>query len=124
MSKMPTLEDFEAFSSEEEGEALAAAANGFRVLHLIDRDHPLDLWIYSPTTKNTYRLPLDIPLSSYIELMSDDGLESIEGFRKVLRTFSPDDAEKLESESPVTVTGMLKIYGEVFSKVQGAALGE
>ena len=67
---------------------------------------------------------LDIPLSSYIELMSDDGLESIEGFRKVLRTFSPDDAEKLESESPVTVTGMLKVYGEVFSKVQGAALGE
>ena len=48
----------------------------------------------------------------------------IEGFRKVLRTFSPDDAEKLESESPVTVTGMLKVYGEVFSKVQGAALGE
>ena len=124
MGRTPTLEDFEAFDSKKEGEALSAAASSFRVLHLIDRDHPRDLWVYSPSTKNTYRLPLNIPLSSYIELMSDDGLESIEGLRRVLRMFSPDDTEKLESESPLTVNDMLKVYGEVFIKVQGVALGE
>lgn len=124
MSKAPTLEEFEAFDGEREDEALAAAAGSFKVLHLIDQEHPLDLWVYSTTTGNAYRLPLNIPLSSYLELMSDDGLESIDGFRKVLRTFSPDDAEKLECESPLTVNEMLRVYGEVFQKVQGASLGE
>ena len=124
MAKAPTLEDFEAFDEGREGEAIAAAASSFRVLHLIDREHPLVLWVYSTATGSAYWLPLDIPTSSYLELMGEDGAEPVDALRKVLKTFSPEDAEKLEGESTIAISNILKVYGEVFAKVQGATLGE
>lgn len=120
----PTPEQFDGFDGASEDRALRAGADALKVRHLVDPDHPLDLWILSPVTGHVYRLPLNLPLSSYMELASDDDLNSIDGFRRVIGTFYPEGADDLEDESPITIAAMLATYGRVFAKVQGMALGE
>lgn len=116
----PSEEEFDAWSDELEEEAVKEAAENMKVKHLIKGD---SFFALAPS-RAVYRLPLSISIDQFSELEAVDDADSIDGLKKVIGSFSPECASKLEAEPIVTVTDLMRKYVTAVVKVQGATLGE
>lgn len=124
MSKnmQPTVEEFDAWTAEDEAKALQESAEAMNVKHII-RDG--NVWFLAPKG-HVYKLPLALSIDDFVRLsdLQSNG-EQIQMLKGILETFAGEDAAKELSKEPAMVPfNILNVYGEVLARVQGVELGK
>mgnify|MGYP000986834513 FL=1 len=124
MSKnmQPTVEEFEAWTAEDEAKALQESAEAMNVKHII-RDG--NVWFLAPKG-HVYKLPLALSIDDFVRLSElQSNSEQIQMLKGILETFAGEDAAKELSKEPAMVPfNILNAYGEVLARVQGVELGK
>ena len=118
----PTVEEFEAWTAEDEAKALQESAEAMNVKHII-RDG--NVWFLAPTG-HVYKLPLALSIDDFVRLSElQSNSEQIQMLKGILETFAGEDAAKELSKEPAMVPfNILNAYGEVLARVQGVELGK
>lgn len=124
MSKnmQPTVEEFDAWTAEDEAKALQESAEAMNVKHII-RDG--NVWFLAPKG-HVYKLPLALSIDDFVRLSDlQSNSEQIQMLKGILETFAGEDAAKELSKEPAMVPfNILNSYGEVLARVQGVELGK
>lgn len=124
MSKnmQPTVEEFDAWTAEDEAKALQESAEAMNVKHII-RDG--NVWFLAPKG-HVYKLPLALSIDDFVRLSDlQSNSEQIQMLKGILETFAGEDAAKELSKEPAMVPfNILNAYGEVLARVQGVELGK
>lgn len=124
MSKnmQPTVEEFDAWTAEDEAKALQESAEAMNVKHII-RDG--NVWFLAPKG-HVYKLPLALSIDDFVRLSDlQSNSEQIQMLKGILETFAGEDAAKELSKEPAMVPfNILNVYGEVLARVQGVELGK
>lgn len=124
MSKnmQPTVEEFEAWTAEDEAKALRESAESMKVKHIIKGD---GVWFLAPKG-HVYKLPLALSIDDFVKLSDiKSDVEQIQTLKDMLTAFAGEDAAKELAKEPVMVPmNILNAYGEIIAKVQGADLGK
>ena len=114
----PTVEEFEAWTAEDEAKALQESAEAMNVKHII-RDG--NVWFLAPKG-HVYKLPLALSIDDFVRLSElQSNSEQIQMLKGILETFAGEDAAKELSKEPFNI---LDAYGEVLARVQGVELGK
>ncbi|RGY75199.1 hypothetical protein DXA22_09280 [Bifidobacterium pseudocatenulatum] len=118
----PTVEEFEAWTAEDEAKALQESAEAMNVKHII-RDG--NVWFLAPKG-HVYKLPLALSIDDFVRLSDlQSNSEQIQMLKGILETFAGEDAAKELSKEPAMVPfNILNAYGEVLARVQGVELGK
>lgn len=118
----PTVEEFEAWTAEDEAKALQESAEAMNVKHII-RDG--NVWFLAPKG-HVYKLPLALSIDDFVRLSElQSNSEQIQMLKGILETFAGEDAAKELSKEPAMVPfNILNAYGEVLARVQGVELGK
>lgn len=118
----PTVEEFEAWTAEDEAKALQESAEAMNVKHII-RDG--NVWFLAPKG-HVYKLPLALSIDDFVRLSElQSNSEQIQMLKGILETFAGEDAAKELSKEPAMVPfNILNTYGEVLARVQGVELGK
>lgn len=118
----PTVEEFEAWTAEDEAKALQESAEAMNVKHII-RDG--NVWFLTPKG-HVYKLPLALSIDDFVRLSElQSNSEQIQMLKGILETFAGEDAAKELSKEPAMVPfNILNAYGEVLARVQGVELGK
>lgn len=118
----PTVEEFEAWTAEDEAKALQESAEAMNVKHII-RDG--NVWFLAPKG-HMYKLPLALSIDDFVRLSElQSNSEQIQMLKGILETFAGEDAAKELSKEPAMVPfNILNAYGEVLARVQGVELGK
>lgn len=118
----PTVEEFEAWTTEDEAKALQESAEAMNVKHII-RDG--NVWFLAPKG-HVYKLPLALSIDDFVRLSElQSNSEQIQMLKGILETFAGEDAAKELSKEPAMVPfNILNAYGEVLARVQGVELGK
>lgn len=118
----PTVEEFEAWTAEDEAKALQESAEAMNVKHII-RDG--NVWFLAPKG-HVYKLPLSLSIDDFVRLSElQSNSEQIQMLKGILETFAGEDAAKELSKEPAMVPfNILNAYGEVLARVQGVELGK
>lgn len=118
----PTVEEFEAWTAEDEAKALQESAEAMNVKHII-RDG--NVWFLAPKG-HVYKLPLALSIDDFVRLSElQSNSEQIQMLKGILETFAGEDAAKELSKEPAMVPfNILSAYGEVLARVQGVELGK
>lgn len=118
----PTVEEFEAWTAEDEAKALQESAEAMSVKHII-RDG--NVWFLAPKG-HVYKLPLALSIDDFVRLSElQSNSEQIQMLKGILETFAGEDAAKELSKEPAMVPfNILNAYGEVLARVQGVELGK
>lgn len=124
MSKnmQPTVEEFEAWTAEDEAKALRESAESMKVEHIIKGD---GIWFLAPKG-HVYKLPLALSIDDFVRLsdLQSNG-EQIQMLKGILEAFAGEDAAKELSKEPAMVPfNILSAYGEILAKIQGVDLGK
>ncbi len=119
---MPCAADFEAWTQEDEENALEASAERMKVKHLIKGD---GVWFLAPHG-HIYKLPLNLSIDDFVRLSDlQSNTEQIQALKDVLAAFAGEDAAKELANEPAMVPfNILNDYGEVLAKIQGVELGK
>lgn len=119
---MPAAADFDAWTPEDEEKALAAASDDMKVKHLIKDG---SVWFLAPHG-HVYRLPLALSIDDFVKLSDiKSDAEQIQTLKRILEAFAGEKAAKqLASEPFIVPMNILRDYGEIMAKVQGAELGK
>lgn len=124
MSKnmQPTVEEFEAWTAEDEAKALRESAESMKVKHIIKGD---GVWFLAPHG-HIYTLPLALSIDDFVKLSDiKSDVEQIQTLKDMLTAFAGEEAAKELAKEPVMVPmNILSAYGEIIAKVQGADLGK
>lgn len=118
----PTVEEFDAWTAEDEAKALQESAEAMNVKHII-RDG--NVWFLAPKG-HVYKLPLALSIDDFVRLSElQSNSEQIQMLKGILETFAGEDAAKELSKEPAMVPfNILNAYGEVLARVQGVELGK
>lgn len=118
----PTVEEFEAWTAEDEAKALQESAEAMNVKHII-RDG--NVWFLAPKG-HVYKLPLALSIDDFVKLSDiKSDVEQIQTLKDMLTAFAGEEAAKELAKEPVMVPmNILSAYGEIIAKVQGADLGK
>lgn len=118
----PTVEEFEAWTAEDEAKALQESAEAMNVKHIIRDDN---VWFLAPKG-HVYKLPLALSIDDFVRLSElQSNSEQIQMLKGILETFAGEDAAKELSKEPAMVPfNILNAYGEVLARVQGVELGK
>lgn len=118
----PTVEEFEAWTAEDEAKALQESAEAMNVKHII-RDG--NVWFLAPKG-HVYKLPLALSIDDFVRLSElQSNSEQIQMLKGILETFAGEEAAKELSKEPAMVPfNILNAYGEVLARVQGVELGK
>lgn len=124
MSKnmQPTVEEFDAWTVEDEAKVLREFAESMKVKYIIKGD---GVWFLAPQG-HVYKLPLALSIDDFVRLsdLQSNG-EQIQTLRGILEAFAGEDAAKELSKEPAMVPfNILNEYGEVLARVQGVELGK
>lgn len=118
----PTVEEFEAWTAEDEAKALQESAEAMNVKHIIKDGN---VWFLAPKG-HVYKLPLALSIDDFVRLSDlQSNSEQIQMLKGILETFAGEDAAKELSKEPAMVPfNILNTYGEVLARVQGVELGK
>jgi hypothetical protein len=118
----PSVKDFEDWTVEDEDKALTAAAESMNVKHLIKGD---SVWFLAPHG-HMYKLPLALSIDDFDRLSKvQSDSEQVQALKGMLEAFAGEQAAMQLSKEPVIVPiNILRDYGEIISKMQGAELGK
>lgn len=119
---IPSAADFDAWTAEDEEQALEASAERMKVKHLIKGD---GVWFLAPKG-HIYKLPLTLSIDDFVRLSDlQSNTEQIQTLKDILAAFAGEDASKELSKEPAMVPfNILNDYGEVLAKIQGVELGK
>lgn len=119
---MPSADDFDAWTQEDEDKALEASAEQMKVKHLIKDG---SVWFLAPHG-HIYKLPLALSIDDFAKLSDiKSDVEQIQTLKDILAAFAGEEAAKELAKEPVMVPmNILSAYGEIIAKVQGADLGK
>lgn len=119
---MPCAADFEAWTQEDEENALEASAERMKVKHLIKDD---SVWFLAPHG-HIYKLPLNLSIDDFVRLSDlQSNTEQIQTLKDILAAFAGEDAAKGLAKEPAMVPfNILNDYGELLAKIQGVELGK
>ena len=119
---MPSAADFDAWTAEDEENALEAVAAQMDVKHLIKDG---SVWFLAPHG-HIYKLPLALSIDDFVKLSDiKSDVEQIQTLKDLLAAFAGEEAAKELAKEPVMVPmNILNAYGEIIAKVQGADLGK
>lgn len=119
---MPSADDFDAWTQEDEDKALEASAEQMKVKHLIKDS---SVWFLAPHG-HIYKLPLNLSIDDFVRLSDiKSDVEQIQTLKDMLTAFAGEEAAKELAKEPVMVPmNILNAYGEIIAKVQGADLGK
>lgn len=119
---MPSADDFDAWTQEDEDKALEAVATQMDVKHLIKDG---SVWFLAPHG-HIYKLPLALSIDDFVKLSDiKSDVEQIQTLKDMLTAFAGEEAAKELAKEPVMVPmNILNAYGEIIAKVQGADLGK
>lgn len=119
---MPSADDFDAWTQEDEDKALEAVATQMDVKHLIKDG---SVWFLAPHG-HIYKLPLNLSIDDFVKLSDiKSDVEQIQTLKDMLTAFAGEEAAKELAKEPVMVPmNILNAYGEIIAKVQGADLGK
>lgn len=119
---MPSADDFDAWTQEDEDKALEASAEQMKVKHLIKDG---SVWFLAPHG-HIYKLPLNLSIDDFVRLSDiKSDVEQIQTLKDMLTAFAGEEAAKELAKEPVMVPmNILNAYGEIIAKVQGADLGK
>ena len=119
---MPSADDFDAWTQEDEDKALEAIATQMGVKHLIKDG---SVWFLAPHG-HIYKLPLALSIDDFVKLSDiKSDVEQIQTLKDMLTAFAGEKAAKELAKEPVMVPmNILSAYGEIIAKVQGADLGK
>ena len=117
----PTIDDFTNWTPADDDAAIRQAATTFNVKHVIKNRQ---YWALVPGGR-IYKLPLALSLDDYGRFMgAQNDLESIDGLRTLLNTFSPSQAAQIAAEPIQVLQNLLTDYAGIIVKTQGVSLGE
>lgn len=118
----PTVEEFEAWTAEDEAKALRESAESMKVKHIIKDG---SVWFLAPHG-HIYKLPLALSIDDFARLSNlQSDTEQIQALKDMLTAFAGEDAARQLAKEPVMVPmNILSAYGEIIAKVQGADLGK
>lgn len=117
----PTLADFNNWTAADDDAAIRQAATSFDVKHVIKNNQ---YWALAPGGR-IYKLPLALSLDDYGRFMNaKNDMESIDGLRDMLNTFSPTQGEQIATEPIQVLQNLLSDYAAIIVKTQGVSLGE
>lgn len=118
----PTVEEFEAWTAEDEAKALQESAEAMNVKHIIKDG---SVWFLAPHG-HIYKLPLALSIDDFVKLSDiKSDVEQIQTLKDMLTAFAGEEAAKELAKEPVMVPmNILNAYGEIIAKVQGADLGK
>lgn len=119
---MPSAADFDAWTQEDEENALEASSERMKVKHLIKDDC---VWFLAPHG-HIYKLPLNLSIDDFVRLSDlQSNTEQIQTLKDILAAFAGEDAAKELTKEPAMVPfNILNDYGEVLAKIQGVELGK
>ena len=119
---MPSADDFDAWTQEDEEKALEASAEQMKVKHLIKDG---SVWFLAPHG-HIYKLPLNLSIDDFVRLSDlQSNTEQIQTLRDILAAFAGEDAAKELANEPAMVPfNILNDYGDVLAKIQGVDLGK
>lgn len=119
---MPSADDFDAWTQEDEEKALEASAEQMKVKHLIKDG---SVWFLAPHG-HIYKLPLNLSIDDFVRLSDlQSNTEQIQTLRDILAAFAGEDAAKELAKEPAMVPfNILNDYGDVLAKIQGVDLGK
>lgn len=119
---MPSADDFDAWTQEDEEKALEASAEQMKVKHLIKDG---SVWFLAPHG-HIYKLPLNLSIDDFVRLSDlQSNTEQIQTLRDILAAFAGEDAAKEMAKEPAMVPfNILNDYGDVLAKIQGVDLGK
>ena len=117
----PTLADFNNWTAADDDDAIRQAATGFDVKHVIKNNQ---YWALAPSG-HVYKLPIALSLDDYGRFMNaKNDMESIDGLRDMLNTFSPAQGAQIAGEPIQVLQNLLTDYAAIIVKTQGVSLGE
>lgn len=119
---MPSADDFNAWTADDEDKALEAAAEQMKVKHLIKDG---SVWFLAPHG-HIYKLPLNLSIDDFVRLSDlQSNTEQIQTLKDILAAFAGEDAAKELAKEPAMVPfNILNDYGDVLAKIQGVELGK
>lgn len=119
---MPSAADFDAWTQEDEENALEASAERMKVKHLIKDG---SVWFLAPHG-HIYKLPLNLSIDDFVRLSDlQSNTEQIQTLKDILASFAGEDAAKELAKEPAMVPfNILNDYGELLAKIQGVELGK
>ena len=119
---MPSADDFNAWTADDEAKALEAAAEQMKVKHLIKDG---SVWFLAPHG-HIYKLPLNLSIDDFVRLSDlQSNTEQIQTLKDILAAFAGEDAAKELAKEPAMVPfNILNDYGDVLAKIQGVELGK
>lgn len=119
---MPSASDFDAWTQEDEDKALEDVATQMDVKHLIKDG---SVWFLAPHG-HIYKLPLALSIDDFVKLSDiKSDVEQIQTLKDMLTAFAGEEAAKELAKEPVMVPmNILRAYGEIIAKMQGADLGK
>lgn len=119
---MPSADDFDAWTQEDEEKALEASAEQMKVKHFIKDG---SVWFLAPHG-HIYKLPLNLSIDDFVRLSDlQSNTEQIQTLRDILAAFAGEDAAKELAKEPAMVPfNILNDYGDVLAKIQGVDLGK
>lgn len=118
----PSVDEFMAWTDQDETAAIEAARESYTVRHVMKNG---EYWALLPGGR-VYKLPLALSIDDFDRLgNAANDTESIQALRVLLETFGGREQATLLAKEPVqAVMNMLTDYGDVIARTQGASLGK